>query len=378
MSDIYPGRLGLQQRVLPSYRAAFLDALAMVCQGGLSVFAGEPLPFEGIDPLKTLKLAQFVNAKNRHFANPASPFFVCWQAGFIPWLEAWQPDALIVEANPRYPSTRKAIQWMHRKGRKVIGWGLGAPQISAPLAGIRRSERLSLLTSLDAIIAYSRQGAEQYSALGIPPEKLYVAPNAVDPAPTIPPPVRQPLIVGKATILFVGRLQPRKRVDLLLRACVALPEELQPRLVIVGDGPAGSDFENLARQIYPVSEFVGAKHGAELEPYFASADLFVLPGTGGLAIQQAMAHALPVIVARGDGTQEDLVRNENGWQVPPDDLPGLTRTLQLALADVAKLRRMGEASYRIVADEINVESMARVFVQALNDLGLKLPPTGEQ
>ena len=51
----------------------------------------------------------------------------------------------------------------------------------------------------------------------------------------------------------------------------------------------------------------------------------MLPGTGGLAVQQAMAHGLPVIVAQGDGTQDDLVRPENGWQIPPDDLAALTR-----------------------------------------------------
>jgi glycosyltransferase involved in cell wall biosynthesis len=127
-------------------------------------------------------------------------------------------------------------------------------------------------------------------------------------------------------------------------------------------------FENLAQRIYPNAEFVGAKHGAELELYFAQADLFVLPGTGGLAIQQAMAHGLPVIVAHGDGTQDDLVRSENGWQVQPDDLPVLTHVLCQALSDPIQLRRMGEASYRIVAEEINIESMVRVFVRALNNL----------
>jgi hypothetical protein len=33
------------------------------------------------------------------------------------------------EANPRYPTTRRAIEWMQHKGRKTIGWGLGAPPI---------------------------------------------------------------------------------------------------------------------------------------------------------------------------------------------------------------------------------------------------------
>ena len=70
---------------------------------------------------------------------------------------------------------------------------------------------------------------------------------------------------------------------------------------------------NCGQGITPQHEFPGAKHGQELEPYFAAADLFVLPGTGGLAVQQAMAHALPVLVGEADGTQSNLVRPANGW-----------------------------------------------------------------
>jgi glycosyltransferase involved in cell wall biosynthesis len=365
---LFPGRLGLQQRVIPSYRGLFLDTLAKACEGGLCIFAGNPLPIEGIDSVEDLQIARLVHANNKYFLDPSSSLFMCWQNGFIRWLEEWQPEALIVEANPRYPTTRRAISWMQHRGRKVIGWGLGAPPITGLLANLRRWERMSMLNSLDAIIAYSQKGAEQYRQLGIPQDKVYVAFNAVAPAPLMRPHQRSGQFSGKATVLFVGRLQSRKRVDLLIQACAALPHELQPHLVIVGDGPVRVGFENLAQRIYPNAEFVGAKHGAELELYFAQADLFVLPGTGGLAIQQAMAHGLPVIVAHGDGTQDDLVRSENGWQVQPDDLPVLTHVLCQALSDPIQLRRMGEASYRIVAEEINIESMVRVFVRALNNL----------
>jgi glycosyltransferase involved in cell wall biosynthesis len=371
MDDIFHGRVGLQQRVIPSYRAVFLDTLAKTCEGGLSVFAGSPLPKEGIKPVENLQIARLVHAKNKNFLNPSSSLYMCWQNGFLKWLEEWQPEVLIVEANPRYPVTCRAISWMHQKGRKVIGWGLGAPPIVGPLKRLRQWERLSLLSSLDAIISYSRQGAEQYRQLGIPMDKVYVAFNAVDPAPLISPSQRTVQSSGKATVLFVGRLQSRKRVDLLLQACAALPHELQPDVVIIGDGPARKEYENLAQCIYPNANFVGTKHGIELEPYYAKADLLVLPGTGGLAVQQAMAHGLPIIVAHGDGTQNDLVRSENGWQIPPDDLNALTDILRQALSDLVQLRQMGNASYRIVAEEINVDKMVEVFIQALNDIHRK-------
>ncbi|HKG53755.1 MAG TPA: hypothetical protein VKB04_05805, partial [Anaerolineales bacterium] len=79
---------------------------------------------------------------------------------------------------------------------------------------------------------------------------------------------------------------------------------------------------------------------------------------------------LPVIVAQGDGTQDDLVRKENGWQIPPPtgNFEALLATMKDALSDVARLRRMGEESYRIVKEEINIEKMVETFVGVLNRL----------
>ncbi len=81
-----------------------------------------------------------------------------------------------------------------------------------------------------------------------------------------------------------------------------------------------------------------------------------------------MSHGLPVIVAQGDGTQEDLARPENGWLIPPDDLEALTNTLGEALSDPVRLRRLGAESYRITAEEINLEEMVAAFVKALNQV----------
>ena len=367
-NDIYPGRLGVQQRVLPAYRAAFFDQLATCCSRGVSVFAGLPLEKEGIKPVERLDKAQLSMGRNRHLLDPSASLYLCWQSGLLRWLDDWQPDALIVEANPRYPLTRLAIRWMHTRGRVVFGWGLGAPGLSGKLAIMRGWERLSFLRSLDGVIAYSQRGAQEYRKLGVPEDRVFVAPNAVDPRPTSPPRLKTLSSNRVPCVLFIGRLQERKRVDLLFRACAAMPENKQPRLVIVGDGPARAGLEKLAQQVYPRAEFPGAKHGDELEPYFDQADLFVLPGTGGLAVQQAMAHGLPVIVAQGDGTQDDLVRPGNGWQIPPDDLPALQAALMEALDSPERLRQMGQEAYRIVYEEVNLENMAASFVQALNHI----------
>ncbi|MDP2777631.1 MAG: glycosyltransferase family 4 protein [Anaerolineales bacterium] len=353
----FSGKLGLQQRVLPGYRVPFFDLLAGQCEGGMSVFAGLPRPVEMIASGQT-HITKYKEAKNIHLFGGA--FYLCYQQGFFNWLEEWNPDALIVEANPRYLSTPSAVKWMRTRGRKVIGWGLGNPSPFSRGTGVRSH----FINQFDAMISYSQRGAEEYAALGFPREKMFVAHNSVSSKPEKPD--DRPLTIDRVTILFVGRLQARKRIDSLLRACAEM--ESKPRLIIVGDGPERVALMSFAKDVYPSTEFIGAKHGADLKPYFEQADLFVLPGTGGLAVQEAMGYGLPVIVAKGDGTQDDLVREGNGWQINPEDYGALVSTMQNALSDMARLRTMGAESYRIVSEEINIEKMVDVFVRALNSV----------
>ena len=368
MSVRIPCRLGLQQRVFPAYRALFFDQLALASAGGLSVFSGKPMRDEALGIEGQLNVAQHVQAHNLYLG--WGPFLTVWQSGIRKWLEDWQPDVLITDTNPRNASTVVAVGWMRRRRRPVIGWGLGAPSLHAgPLVKIARvlgGSRRQFLQQFDALIAYSETGAQQYAAAGFPREKVFVAPNAVTPRPTHAPPERpEGYRDGRPCVIFIGRLQARKRVDALLRACATLPETQQPRLLIVGDGPEREALQTLAHSLYPRAEFMGDRRGPDLEGLLASADLFVLPGTGGLAVQQAMSAALPVIVAEADGTQSVLVRPENGWLLPFHDDRALVDGLNEALADPARLRRMGQESYRIVAGEVNLERMVEVFAEAV-------------
>jgi glycosyltransferase involved in cell wall biosynthesis len=366
MSPI-PARLGLQQRVLPEYRLPLFEALAEACPKGLALFAGLPWPEEAIEGRSLPKNVRYTQAVNHHLFG--GPFYLCWQSGLIRWLEDWQPDVIILEANPRYLCNPVAQRWMHQRSRPVIGWGLGAPPVQGSFDQLRSVQRQRFLSSFDALITYSQRGAEEYRQAGFPANKIFVAANAVTARPTWAMPERALQLSGKKPIvLFVGRLQERKRIDLLLRACCGLPVELQPELWIVGDGPARAGFETLARDVYPSAHFYGSRFGSELDAIFREADLFVLPGTGGLAVQQAMSFGLPVMVAEADGTQTDLVRPQNGWCLPGGDLNALRSALQQALKDIPLLRQMGQASYRIVAEEINLENMVQVFDRAVRSV----------
>jgi glycosyltransferase involved in cell wall biosynthesis len=356
----FPGRLAIQQRVLPIYRAPFFELLASQCEGGVTVFSGDPLSLEGIHTKRRLLSANYNRGKNIHFTRPSSSNYFCWQTGLVTWLEKWNPDALIVEANPRILSTRMAISWMHLRQRPVLGWGLGAPEISNSLLNRIRK---GFLESLDGIISYSARGEQEYRNLGF--TKVYTAYNAVTSKPAEEPFSRSMKLDGSPTLLYVGRLQKRKRIDVLLKACSVIPENQQPNLIIVGDGPYQKEIEEIARKEYPQAQFVGSKHGNQLTPFFNQADLFVLPGTGGLAVQQAMSHGLPIIVAEGDGTQEDLVRPGNGWLIPPENQDTLRDVILEAISDIPRLRKMGAESFRIVKEEINLEIMVEKFIEVL-------------
>jgi len=62
----FSGKLALQQRVLPNYRAPLFDLLASVCDNGMSLFTGLPRPVEGITVAKELRIANYVIGNNIH------------------------------------------------------------------------------------------------------------------------------------------------------------------------------------------------------------------------------------------------------------------------------------------------------------------------
>jgi glycosyltransferase involved in cell wall biosynthesis len=361
-----PDRAGIQQRVLPEYRAAFFDSLARALPGGVSIFAGEPRREEAIPQAKGLHIARRARAVNRHIGS--GRWLSVWQSGWQEWISAEDPPIAILEANPRYLSNYFLKRWMRSRNRPVIGWSLGPFR-----AGFAADLASSFYGGFSALIVYSRAGWEAFCNLGIPPEKIFIAPNAVE-SQTAEALLGRPGAREEAraalgsdsrpVILFVGRLQTRKRVDLLLRACRRL--EIPCTLLIVGDGPDRARLERFASEVKSDTRFLGDLRGEALGQCFLAADLFVMPGTGGLALQEAMLYGKPVAAAEADGSQRDLIREgENGWILPPADEEALLRVLRQALQNPARLKAMGDASRRIVLATATLEKMTAGFLEAM-------------
>jgi len=153
-------------------------------------------------------------------------------------------------------------------------------------------------------------------------------------------------------------------VDALLRACARAGTSCQ--LLIVGDGAERPHLERIAAQDFPEARFTGDLRGEALGRCFLAADLFILPGTGGLALQQAMVYGKPVAAAEADGSQKDLIREgENGWLLPPGGADALLRVIREAFQDPIRLEKMGAASRRIVRETATMEKMVDGFLQAM-------------
>ena len=370
---MFQGRAGIAQRLLQPYRLSVYDIIANQCTGGLSVFASRFDHTNQIVTNRDPELAQLAPAKNRHFFR--GRFDLCWQSGLLDWLRTWRPDVVIVEANPRNLSTGPMVRWLHKHGCRVIGHGLGVMPLSSGFERLRDIGRRYLIGMLDGVLAYSSVAAQQYEALGMPRKRIFVAYNAVSPKPKHPLIDRPMAFTRRPILLFVGTLIPRKSVDLLLQACAKVPFAIRPTLQIVGDGPLRPNLEQLATDLGLECLFLGDLRGPELDKIFEGADIFVLPGTGGLAIQEAMAHGLPVIVSKADGTESDLVRETNGWLITPNDTDVLAQAITQALSDPVRLRTMGADSYRIVSTEINIDNMAATFVHGMRTIAAMPPRT---
>jgi glycosyltransferase involved in cell wall biosynthesis len=238
-----------------------------------------------------------------------------------------------------------------------------------------------------AFVAAGKSSRDYLIAMGAPPERVFVAPNAVDVEfyAAIARSARQDAAAVRARhglpscyFLCAGRLVPEKGIFDLLAAYAKLEadERSQIGLVFAGDGAARSQLEERAAAINPgCVRFRGFVHREELAELYARAEVLVFPTHSdpwGLVVNEAMACGLPIIASELAGCVPDLVANaENGFIVPSGNVDELARAMRTLLSNPALAREMGASSaLRIQAftPEACADGFSRAVAFACNDL----------
>ena len=152
-------------------------------------------------------------------------------------------------------------------------------------------------------------------------------------------------------ILTVGRLIPRKDVQLLIRA---LPQLIQNttrnfEVEIVGDGPCHSNLVNLAKELGVIHKvrFAGSVPYSELPKKYQSADIFALCSLAEgmpLALLEAMGSGLPVVASRVQGVEDVVKVGTNGYLFAAGDVNALAKNLISLINDDERRSQMGNAS----------------------------------
>jgi glycosyltransferase involved in cell wall biosynthesis len=141
---------------------------------------------------------------------------------------------------------------------------------------------------------------------------------------------------GALRLLCVGRLVEHKGHRILLKAVSLLPDNIQWKLVIAGDGPMRAELKrdiahmNVANRIEIKLEL----SDKEIQDEYSRASIFVLPSTSrggvegfGIVLLEAMAQGVPIVASSTGGIPEVLDNGRCGLLVPPNDAPALANAI---------------------------------------------------
>ncbi|MBI3493619.1 MAG: glycosyltransferase [Acidobacteria bacterium] len=210
------------------------------------------------------------------------------------------------------------------------------------------------------VTAVSNAECRQLSEAGVDARLVRIIPNPVDldefASPVVTGHFRRRFALSSGpVILFLGRLTPRKRLDVIARAFARLRRS-DAWLVIAGnDMGGGAAARSLVRTLglEPRTRFTGLLRGRERLEALKDADVMVYPSEHeifGLAPLESLLSGTPVIVANDSGCGEVVSAIGGGQVIPPGDADALARAIEAVLDDPSGWRAKAvDAAVRVRA-----------------------------
>ncbi len=233
------------------------------------------------------------------------------------------------------------------------------------VAGERR-----LLAHAPHVLANSRAAARDIAAALELPDLLHRAVVIPHGLPDLARGVRPAGRDGGVEVLFVGRQERRKGVDVLLDAApILLQAAPDARLTLVGEEVTGEEpwqeaflQRHLGAPWLTRVRFEGALPREALLAHYAACDVVVVPSryeSFGLTALEAMIFAKPCVASDAGGLCEVVAGEETGLLVPPNDPAALAAALLRLVQDAALRKSMGVAARRRYESQFTAAIMAR-------------------
>lgn len=178
-------------------------------------------------------------------------------------------------------------------------------------------------------------------------------------------------------ILFMSRIEPKKGLDLLIPALESiLGSGIEFHFVLAGSNPQDADYETQIKvQIHnsslakytTITGFVSGDLKVEL---LTKADLFVLPSyyeNFGIAVAEAMAAGVPVVISDRIHIAEDIQQAEAGW-VGPLEVGAIANSIKSALLNPQERQRRGLNGKEYAKKHYNWEAIAQQTIDAYQQI----------
>jgi D-inositol-3-phosphate glycosyltransferase len=250
-------------------------------------------------------------------------------------------------------------------------------------------ERRTMAAADRVIAATEVDRAQMLAAYGANPRTVAIVPGGVDLGlfrPGSRARARRTLGLGdERVLLFVGRIQRLKGIDLLIRAAAELAEDGPPlRVLVVGGtapglhGRVSEEEREIARLralaaqlgLEDVVQFVGAVEQHRLPLYYRAADVTVMPSTYesfGLVAVESLACGTPVVASRVGGLPTIVRDGENGLLVPWRHPRLFADKIRAILSDPALRRRLGRSG-TAAARRFGWAAIARQTLEVYEDV----------
>lgn len=291
-------------------------------------------------------------------------------AGILRYVANLKPKSVILHADLKSPWLFPVIIALRTFGIKVVYWGHG---INLQQKEAFRRVYSFLHGASDAILLYADHLREHVKAQY--QDKTFVANNTLN-IETLPEIVEGPKehvlrrygIDTLTNVIFVGRVQQRKRILDLVEAFAGLESDAVG-LILIGPDPEG-----ILRGIdHPRIYKLGPLYGHDCAALQAASSLFCIPGTVGLGIVDAFFYGLPLITEDVEHSPEIMYLKDgyNGFMVSRGDVMALRWRIKELVEDSEKLTRFSHNARATIMAEGHIDRFCEGFVEALNHVNRK-------